>query len=59
MIKEILADMCMDQDEYIKSMAHEMNAKFEKYWGECNLLMSIAAVLDLRCKMELIHFVSL
>lgn len=33
-----------------------MNVKFEKYWGECNLLMRIAVVLDLRNKMTLILF---
>lgn len=30
-----------------------MNVKFEKYWGECNLLMRIAVVLDLRNKITL------
>ncbi|XP_062145865.1 zinc finger BED domain-containing protein RICESLEEPER 2-like [Alnus glutinosa] len=56
MIKEILAEMCWDQNECIKSMALEMNARFEKYWGECNLLMSIAVVLDPSYKMMLICF---
>ncbi|KAH6756448.1 hypothetical protein C2S53_002449 [Perilla frutescens var. hirtella] len=33
-----------------------MKKKFDKYWGECNLLMSIAAILDPRCKMRVIEF---
>lgn len=33
-----------------------MKTKFDKYWGECNLLMSIASVLDLRCKMRMVGF---
>jgi hypothetical protein len=37
-------------------MVEKMTQKFEKYWGECNLLMSIAAVLDPRYKMTLINF---
>jgi hypothetical protein len=55
-MKDILAKKCGDQNEYIQSMARRMNYKFEKYWGETNLLMSIAAVLDPRNKMTLIRF---
>lgn len=33
-----------------------MSNKFEKYWGNCNLLMVLAAVLDPRYKMKLIKF---
>ena len=32
-IKEILMIKCEDKNEYIRSMATKMNAKFEKYWG--------------------------
>jgi hypothetical protein len=53
-MKEILMIKCEDRNEYIKSMTTKMNAKFEKYWGESNLLMSIAAILDPRYKMKLI-----
>nr|GFA53821.1 ribonuclease H-like domain-containing protein [Tanacetum cinerariifolium] len=34
-----------------------MKEKFDKYWKECNLLMSVAAVLDLRCKMTVAKFI--
>ncbi len=33
-----------------------MRQKFDKYYGECNLLMAIAAILDPRYKMKLIEF---
>nr|CAD1823589.1 unnamed protein product [Ananas comosus var. bracteatus] len=43
-------------DEFLKNMAVEMRKKFDKYWGECNMLMSIAAIMDPRYKMKLIKF---
>jgi hypothetical protein len=55
-IKEILTKKSRDENHYIKAMAEKMNLKFEKYWGECNLLMAIAAVLDPRFKMKLIQY---
>ncbi|XP_071914014.1 zinc finger BED domain-containing protein DAYSLEEPER-like [Coffea arabica] len=33
-----------------------MKLKFDKYWKECNLLMSITAILDSRQKMRAIEF---
>jgi hypothetical protein len=54
-MKEILNLKCVDSNEYIRSMVSKMALKFDKYWGECNLLMSIAAVLDPRYKMKLIN----
>ena len=33
-----------------------MSDKFDKYWGESNMLMALAAVLDPRYKMKLIRF---
>ncbi|GJX47272.1 zinc finger BED domain-containing protein RICESLEEPER 2-like protein [Tanacetum coccineum] len=29
---------------------------FDKYWGECNMLMCIACVLDPRCKFDMLKF---
>ncbi|XP_059443839.1 zinc finger BED domain-containing protein RICESLEEPER 2-like isoform X2 [Corylus avellana] len=55
-MKQVLAEKCRDQNENIKSLAQKMNAKFEKYWGECSLLMAIAAVLDPSGKMRIIRF---
>jgi hypothetical protein len=53
-MKEILEDE--RNNEYIKAMASKMSNKFEKYWGNCNLLMALADVLDPRYRMKLINF---
>ncbi|GAV84277.1 DUF4413 domain-containing protein [Cephalotus follicularis] len=37
-------------------MACAMKLKFDKYWDDSNLLISIAAILDPRNKMKLIEF---
>ncbi|XP_042944560.1 zinc finger BED domain-containing protein RICESLEEPER 2-like [Carya illinoinensis] len=55
-MKDILGKKSRDENEYMKSMVRKMSAKFDKYWGDCNLLMSIAVVLDPRFKMVLIQF---
>ncbi|XP_028090266.1 zinc finger BED domain-containing protein RICESLEEPER 1-like [Camellia sinensis] len=55
-IKEILNEKSVDDNDYIKAMALKMKRKFDKYWGECNLLMAIAAVLDPRFKLMLVQF---
>ncbi|KAG2694267.1 hypothetical protein I3760_08G134200 [Carya illinoinensis] len=54
-MKDILGKKSRDENEYMKSMVRKMSAKFDKYWGECNLLMSIAAVLDPRFKTNIDH----
>ena len=40
-----------DTIDFMKKMTTKMNKKFAKYWGVCNLLMAIGAVLDPRYKM--------
>ncbi|XP_028060061.1 zinc finger BED domain-containing protein RICESLEEPER 2-like [Camellia sinensis] len=55
-IKEILNEKSVDDNEYIRAMTLKMKVKFDKYWGECNLLMAMATVLDPRYKMILIDF---
>jgi hypothetical protein len=55
-IKEILDSKATDRNEYIRLMAAKMSDKFDKYWGESNLLIALAAALDPRYKMKLIHF---
>ena len=37
-------------------MAKKIQRKFDKHWGDCNMLISIAVVLDPRNKMTLIDF---
>ncbi|XP_057461082.1 zinc finger BED domain-containing protein RICESLEEPER 2-like [Actinidia eriantha] len=55
-MKEILDAKSVDENNYIRAMVLKMKKKFDKYWGECNLLMAIGAVLDPRCKMIFIEF---
>jgi hypothetical protein len=45
----------MDWNGYIRDMASRMDRKFDKCWKDCNLLMSLVAVLDLRFKMKFIN----
>jgi hypothetical protein len=47
-IKEVLMNKYENRNKYMRSMATKMIEKFDKYWGDINLLMSIAAVLDPR-----------
>ncbi|OMO86928.1 hypothetical protein CCACVL1_09377 [Corchorus capsularis] len=54
-IKELIEEKCFSQVPWIEAMAEKMALKFDKYWGDCNLLISIAVVLDLRNKMVLIN----
>ncbi|XP_063946130.1 zinc finger BED domain-containing protein RICESLEEPER 2-like [Daucus carota subsp. sativus] len=45
-----------DEEDFMYSMIEAMKQKFDKYWGEVNLLMAIGAILDPRCKMRVIEF---
>ncbi|KAL4364154.1 hypothetical protein GQ457_04G009370 [Hibiscus cannabinus] len=55
-IKEALDAVVLDGSDYMMAMAMKMKRKFDKYWGTCNLLISIGAVLDPRYKMKLLEF---
>ncbi|CAH9090212.1 unnamed protein product [Cuscuta europaea] len=55
-IKQSLDNRGSDESAFMKDMVDQMKKKFDKYWGECNLLMSIAAVLDPRVKMRALDF---
>ncbi|KAI8554833.1 hypothetical protein RHMOL_Rhmol05G0127400 [Rhododendron molle] len=50
-IKEILDKSTEDSDDCIRLMAIRMKLKFDKYWGECNLLTGLGVILDPRYKM--------
>ena len=55
-IKELLDEKSQCEVLWMNDMAKKMQRKFDKYWGDCNLLISIDAVLDPRNKMTLIDF---
>ncbi|XP_027343148.1 zinc finger BED domain-containing protein RICESLEEPER 2-like [Abrus precatorius] len=45
-----------DEDYFMREMVAVMKVKFDKYWGECNLLMAIASVLDPRCNFYVVNY---
>ncbi|XP_047339774.1 zinc finger BED domain-containing protein RICESLEEPER 2-like [Impatiens glandulifera] len=55
-VKHVLNEKENHVDEFIRVMIKKMKEKFDKYWGECNLLMAIGAILDPRFKMRLVDF---
>ncbi|XP_042386917.1 zinc finger BED domain-containing protein RICESLEEPER 2-like [Zingiber officinale] len=55
-VKVILDEKSCDEEEFIRKMVQKMKEKFDKYWGECNLLMAVGSVLDPRCKMRVLEF---
>lgn len=43
-------------DEYIMKMACQMLPKFEKYWSDFSLILTIAIVFDTRYKLQFVDF---
>ncbi|CAN1121456.1 Zinc finger BED domain-containing protein RICESLEEPER 4 [Linum perenne] len=54
-IKVLLKNTIQSADESMKAMAIKMQQKFDKYWGDSNLVMAFAVVLDPRNKMRVIE----
>nr|GMC69259.1 zinc finger BED domain-containing protein RICESLEEPER 2-like [Ipomoea batatas] len=55
-VKHVLNKNEFHHEELIRDMIEKMKTKFDKYWGDCNLLMSIGAILDPRYKIRLVDF---
>ena len=55
-VKKLLDEKYNEEYGCMQSMVKKMKDKFDKYWGECNLLISMATVLDPRNKMQLIEW---
>ncbi|XP_031271639.1 zinc finger BED domain-containing protein RICESLEEPER 2-like [Pistacia vera] len=55
-IKILLDKKSESEDEFIRQMVRKMKEKCDKYWGQCNLLMAVAAILDPRYKIKVIEF---
>ena len=55
-MKKLLDEKYNEENGCMQSMVKKMKDKFDKYWGAGNLLISMAAVLDPRNKMQLIEW---
>ncbi|KAI0531206.1 hypothetical protein KFK09_000759 [Dendrobium nobile] len=55
-IKKVLDDSSISSDDFVRHMTMKMKEKFDKYWGECNLLMEFGAIMDPRMKFLVIEF---
>ncbi|KAL3527497.1 hypothetical protein ACH5RR_012153 [Cinchona calisaya] len=55
-VKLVLDSGVNDEDDFIRAMVRKMKTKFDKYCGECNLLMAVAAILDPRQKLKAVEF---
>lgn len=53
-VKETLDKGALSEIDFIRAMTGKMKQKFDKYWGECHLLMAIASVLDPRMKKRIL-----
>ncbi|KAL2921344.1 Zinc finger BED domain-containing protein RICESLEEPER 2 [Bienertia sinuspersici] len=54
-VKKLLDSKSESSDEFVREMVKNMKQRFDKYWGECNLLMCIAVVLDPQIKMPTVE----
>lgn len=54
-IKVMLDNKSLSPDVFVMDMVENMKRRFDKYWGECNMLMAVGAVLDPRLKMKVIE----
>ncbi|TYG40408.1 hypothetical protein ES288_D12G090200v1 [Gossypium darwinii] len=58
-IKELLMEKSLSEELWMRQMADKMQIKFDKYWDECSLLISIVVIIDPKNKMKLIYLYEL
>ncbi|XP_057734874.1 zinc finger BED domain-containing protein RICESLEEPER 3-like [Arachis stenosperma] len=51
-VKQVIDNAIEDRDSFMREMATSMKENFDKYWRECNMVMSLACVLDSMCKLH-------
>lgn len=51
-----LANAIANEDTTLNTVTREIHEKFDKYWKDCSLVLSIAVVMDPRFKMKLVEF---
>ena len=55
-IKIAISEWCASSDPVIKSMAHSMKLKYEKYWEKSNMALAVACFFDPRYKRNVIEY---
>lgn len=54
---KVMLDKCSNsEDDFVKNMVKNMKERFDKYWGECNLLMAMGTLLDPRMKLNAVEY---
>lgn len=55
-IRSSIKKWLQSSDDWISLMASKMQLKFDKYWEECNKLLTVAVILDPRYKMVIVSY---
>ncbi|XP_071713491.1 zinc finger BED domain-containing protein RICESLEEPER 2-like [Rutidosis leptorrhynchoides] len=55
-IQQCIQEELTNSDLVIKEMAHEMKAKFAKYWENYSMILSFAIILDPRYKAKIVEY---
>ena len=56
-LKKNIEQELLSEDPIIQQMVINMKSKFTKYWKEHTLVLSFAAILDPRFKLQLLQFI--